>query len=265
MTTCLSEGGWYICADYYNQKISTMKRLLFSLAFIATCILSSATPIVVDGVAYAPVSDSTVAVTAIDGFTYYGKIVIPETIEHEDVRYTVVAIGDEAFYRCYCLTDISLPKSIREIGDFAFCDCRNLNSIVLPESLEQMGKKAFWQCQKLKKVVIPNNVEFVPEACFEECSSLSSVTLGKSVTTIRSRAFCKCTSLASIKIPANVESIKSSAFKDCGKLATVTFENKQKVKIDERSSFANTPYGNANSKNGIKNDPRFKIKKSVTF
>ena len=242
-----------------------MKRLLFILALLANGIVSSANPMVVGGVAYTAVTDSTVAVTAIEGFSYYGKLTIPETINYENSQYSVVTIGDEAFYNCYCLTGITLPKTLVEIGNFAFYDCRNLKSIVLPESLERIGNKAFWHCEKLTKVVIPDKVEYIPEACFEGCSLLSIVTIGKSVTTIRRNAFCKCSSLASIKIPASVGSIKEKAFMNCSKLATVTFANKQNVKIDERSSFANTPYGNANSNNRIKNDPRFKIRNSVTY
>lgn len=242
-----------------------MKKIICLLAFMASCFFASASSFVIGGIAYTPISDSEVAVIPIEGFSYYGKIVIPETVQHEDVQYSVVKIGDSAFYECYCLTDVTLPKTIVEIGNYAFCSCPNLKAIVLPESLEVLGTKAFWECVKITKITIPNNVEIIPDFCFEGCTALTSITLGKSVTSVRKHAFAKCSSLTTIRIPSSVTSISSGAFKDCEKLATVTFENKQNVKIDTRNAFANSPYGNANSQSSIKNDPRFKVKKSVTF
>lgn len=232
---------------------------------MASCLFSSANSFVVGGIAYTPISDSEVAVTQIDGFSYYGKIVIPETVKHNDVQYTVIKVGDSAFYECYCLTDITLPKTIVEIGNFAFCSCPNLKAIVLPESLQTLGTKAFWECVKINKLIIPSKVETIPDFCFEGCSSLVSLTFGKSVKTICKNAFSNCVGLTTIKIPASATSIQSGAFKDCKKLATVTFENQQNVKVDTRNAFANSPYGNANSQNAIKNDSRFKVKNSVTY
>lgn len=242
-----------------------MKKIILVIALSTSCFFAYARSFIVGGIAYTPISDTEVAVTPIEGFSYYGKIVIPETVQHEDINYSVTQIGEAAFYECFCLTDVTLPKTIVKIRDYAFYRCPNLKTVVLPESLQIMGGGAFFACTKITKVVIPNNVEIVPECCYEGCTALASITLGKSVSIIRKRAFADCSSLTAIKIPASVTAIKDGAFKDCKKLSTVTFENKQNVTIDGRNAFANSPYGNANSQNSVRNDSRFKVRNSVTF
>lgn len=246
-----------------------MKKIIVALIGAASLFLCgslSAKTILVEGIAYETLSESTVVVVPIEGFKYYGKLVIPETITDDEVQYTVVAIGNSTFEKCYSLTEVVLPNTLVSIGKSAFSYCQNLKAITLPASLEEIGAYAFSFCTKLTKVTIPGKVVVIPDRCFDSCSAIASVTIGSSVTNIRGHAFNKCVALQSIKIPANVKSISDYAFNDCEKLATVTFANKDNVKFSQQA-FVRTPWGNNNNSRGaaIKNDPRFKVKKSVTY
>lgn len=244
-----------------------MKRII--IAFIATaslffCGTLSAKSFLVDGIAYETLTESSVAVAPIEGFKYYGRLVIPETVIDDDVQYTVVGIMESTFEKCYSLTEVVLPNTLVAIGKNAFRYCQNLKAITLPASLEYIEAYAFYSCTKLTKVTIPNKVAIIPEGCFESCSAITSVTIGSSVTDIRGKAFNKCVALQSIKIPASVKSISDFAFYDCEKLATVTFANQDEIKI-ARQAFSRTPWDNNNKAAERNKDGRFKVKQHVTY
>lgn len=103
---------------------------------------------------------------------------IPEGVE---------TIRSKAFYKCYELTDIKLPSTLKAIEEKAFFRC-NLKSIVLPEGLETIGKDAFAFCAAVEEVTVPASVTRIDEYAFFSCTSLmkvkmqgkeSEMTLGK--------------------------------------------------------------------------------------
>ena len=61
---------------------------------------------------------------------YSGSIVIPESINHNDITYTITEIGDSAFKYCISLTEIVIPKSVNSIESKAFTGCRNLSKVI---------------------------------------------------------------------------------------------------------------------------------------
>ena len=67
-------------------------------------------------------------------YIYRGNIVIPESIKHLGISYSVVSIAKEAFYRNELVTSVYIPNSVTSIrmypkGMFhgAFQGCTNLN------------------------------------------------------------------------------------------------------------------------------------------
>ena len=61
----------------------------------------------------------------------------------------VTSIGDEAFYNCISLINVSIPNSITSIGNFAFRNCYSLTSVVIPDSVTSIGYYAFFDCPNL--------------------------------------------------------------------------------------------------------------------
>ena len=51
-----------------------------------------------------------------------GDVVIPSSVEHNNVTYSVTSIGGSAFYGCSDLTSISIPNSVTSIRDSAFAE-----------------------------------------------------------------------------------------------------------------------------------------------
>ena len=92
---------------------------------------------------------------------------IPEGVE---------IIRSKAFYKCYELTKITLPSTIKSIEEKAFFRC-NIGEITLPETLTFIGKDAFSYCYGLKEVTIPEAVTQIDEYAFYNCTSLLKVTM----------------------------------------------------------------------------------------
>ena len=54
---------------------------------------------------------------------YSGDVFIPESVEFKGITYRVTSIGQNAFYKCYGLTSVTIPNSVVIIGQDAFSDC----------------------------------------------------------------------------------------------------------------------------------------------
>lgn len=99
--------------------------------------------------------------------SYY---VIPEGVE---------IIRSKAFYKCYELTEINLPSTLKSIEEKAFFRC-SLKSVTLPENLTFIGKDAFSYCYDIQELTIPASVTQIDEYAFYNCTSLKKLTmLGK--------------------------------------------------------------------------------------
>ncbi len=209
-------------------------------------------------------SDYTCEVVYKDHYTrvYSGDIVIPETVTHSGTTYTVVGIGEDAFFLSYSLTSVVIPNSVTYIGDYAFGDCYKLTSIKLGTSVESIEQEAFRDCTSLTSVDIPDSVTKIDNDAFDGCTGLTSVNINNCVAETDSRIFDGCTSLEkfevaesnqaystsdgvlfskdmttlvafphgspllpSYDIPDNVTTIRNYAFYGCSGLTSVTIPN----------------------------------------
>ena len=128
---------------------------------------------------------------------YSGDVIIPETVTHDGISYSVTAITS-AFFYSFELTSVSIPNSITKIGHYAFTACINLPEIILPESVTYIGNCAFEDCIGLTEIVIPDGVTSMGEDPFFECTHLERVVLGRSLTSIGSFLFSSCTQLKDV-------------------------------------------------------------------
>ena len=150
-----------------------------------------------------------------------GDVVIPSSVEHNNVTYSVTSIGDSAFYGCSGLTSVSIPNSVTSIGAIAFSNCSGLTSVSIPNSVTSIGYSAFYDCSGLTSITIPNNVTSIASNTFSGCSSLTSVSIPNGVTSIGGYAFYGCSSLTSITIPNSVGNIGYAAFHNCRSLNSI--------------------------------------------
>ena len=155
------------------------------------------------------------------GYENVESISIPDFVYHNNIRYYVRSIGDDAFSGCSGLKSIEIPNSVTSIGSFAFSDCSGLTSIEIPNSVTSIGDDAFSGCSGLTSIEIPNSVTSIGDWAFHYCSSLTSVVIPNSVTSIGDWAFDDCSGLTSIEIPNSVTSIGDYAFRYCSSLTEI--------------------------------------------
>nr|MCR5435164.1 leucine-rich repeat domain-containing protein [Bacteroidaceae bacterium] len=158
-------------------------------------------------------------------------IVIPEG---------VTRIGYQGFYQCTKLTNLTLPKSLKEIGvpsGQAFAGCTSLKNgqFIIDDiawwcSLTINGgsnplsyTKKFYSAPSVEvtNLVIPEGVTSLPQYAFYQCEGITSVSLPSTLTSIGESAFNGCNGLTSVAIPAGAE-IGGSAFQRCENLTSVT-------------------------------------------
>ena len=207
------------------------------------------------------------AVEIVGSYTNYAThITIPATVQYNGITYSVTSIGDNAFYNCYCLTNINIPNSVINIGNSAFASCSSLTSITIPNSVTSIGQDAFEYCSSLTSVAwnarycndfstndilspangpfdgcpirsftIGEDVEILPAALCHGMKDIQSITIPKNVRKIGDYTFQGCSSLTSITIPNSVTNIGQSAFKGCSSLASIVMSNR--LKSIEHSAF----------------------------
>lgn len=223
------------------------KQVLFFLLMITPMLASAENPnlVTIDKIYYElnPKEKEAEVINGGENF-YSGYVDIPESVEYNNVTYSVTSIGDGAFSGCKELTSVFVPASVKSIGDgafwgcsglyninlqdgltrigdVAFFECVNLSSIYLPGSLTYLGPSAFEGCTSLYDIYIPDRISSIENNTFWCCSNLRSVFISNSVTSIKSGAFLGCNLLTSVKIPNSVTSIEEAAFYGCPLLKTV--------------------------------------------
>lgn len=150
-------------------------------------------------VAKGPATDQTIDLqnpfVGVSNDYYKDEVVIPETVQYNNITYTVTRIGFKAFIDCINLTSVVMPSTITEIDDWAFDNCRSLTAVQIPESVTTIGELAFYNCIGLTQINLPEGLEVISESLFEDCESLASITIPSTVTRIEDSAFYGCTSL----------------------------------------------------------------------
>ena len=141
---------------------------------------------------------------------------------------TITTIGDNAFNRCYDLTEITIPNSVTYISTNAFKACRSLASVTIPKSVISIGSSAFVACNSLASITVESgNPKYDSRggcnAIIETASNTlvvgcKNTVIPNSVTCIDSDAFSQCFGLTRISIPASITCIRNWAFFDCSYL-----------------------------------------------
>ena len=217
------------------------KTLLFGLMLVALPALVmpvnvAAYDFMKDDIYYDIIGPSQVAVVSADSIvgyelvpTYSGHIVIPSTVDHDGMNYTVTTIGDGAFFKCRHLNSVTLPSTITELHWEAFMESTarlivpdlemwcNINfhidssygqgdpdfrvwpheldmdpsieNLVIPSSVTAVHDYSFYNTETIRSVVIPDQVTVIGQGAFAVCEKLKSVKIGANVTYIGYRAF----------------------------------------------------------------------------
>jgi BspA type Leucine rich repeat region (6 copies) len=115
---------------------------------------------------------------------------------------SVASIGNEAFYGCNSLTNVTIPASVTSIAYEAFVGC-GLTSLTIPASVTSIGNDAFIFCPRLTNVTIPASITSIAYGAFASCTNLANVTIPTTVTNVGSDAFYNCPNLKAVYFQGN--------------------------------------------------------------
>ena len=135
----------------------------------------------------------------------------------------VTEIGDNAFYFCSSLQNVTIPDSVTSIGNNAFSGCSSLKEIVLPDSIISVGTSAFNRCYSLQKITIPHFIGSISDWMLQNCSSLKEIVIPDGVKYVWRGAFEDCSSLQSVTIPDSVIKIDMEVFHNCTSLQSIIY------------------------------------------
>ena len=229
--------------DWYTSGDSPYMSSGWSSGFGGTGYGRDGQPIVI--YTYSLDDDENATITSYKGNAT--SLIIPSKLD----RYTVVAIGNEAFKGNSLLRAVSFPDTVTAIGDLAFFGCNSLSSITLNDGLTTIGTRAFASCTSLWAIDIPDTVTKISAGAFAKCSALSDVKLSSRLVQMDAHAFFDCDKLTFITIPKTLAKSGTAyipeyaydyqfgAFYNCDGLKDVTIENGTTVVAS--GLFANCP------------------------
>ncbi len=87
-----------------------------------------------------------------------------DEIQKIEIEPGIISVGYFAFYKCSCLTSLSVPATLKYIGRSAFEDCTSLTTLSLNEGLLILESSAFKNCKGITDVycyavTVPNTDE----------------------------------------------------------------------------------------------------------
>lgn len=194
----------------------------------------------------------------------YSQHELPWKYYRDNIRFVVIedgvtSIGQNAFYDCGNLTEITVPQSMADFTGYAFGFNDSLTTITVdpgnehytsangvlftkdmetlllypagrtgetytvPEGTVTIGRGAFESARKLRTVILPETLREIKEYAFQYCGSLTELELPNGLLRIGEGAFMSCTGLKSVTIPDSVTAIDTKAFNKCRSLTTVRY------------------------------------------
>ena len=158
---------------------------------------------------------------------YYSesKLIIPNSVWYNGIKYPVTSIRHHAFYECKRLTEVTIPNSITTIEGKPFENCTGLQKVIWNarnvQDFQDVFLQPFSECDRLTDFVFGEEVEHIPNYVCYQLTSLKKLVIGNSVTTIGKFAFTGCTGLTEVTIPNSVTTIGDEAFDGCTGLQKV--------------------------------------------
>lgn len=211
-----------------KRFVSLLVALSITLTFLPMGAVAAAPIKFTDGNLIYTVNDDGESVTVSGKSRTPTHLNIESSISNKGKNYTVTEIGDQVFWGCNTLTEVTLPNTVKIIGYQAFCKCSNLTKVIIPEGVKKIGQAAFYGCSQLTSITIPSTITNMDTA-FLGNTALSHVTLTNGISKISSNAFERCTGLTEVEIPASVDQICPFAFNGCTSLKSVLLEKNIKT------------------------------------
>ena len=172
---------------------------------------------------------SSLATSIVDGTTYSGQLVLPDTIE----AIYVAAFRGTGFSKVDFSDGLS---SIKAVGSYAITKLANMTEFTYPGNVDfygvnDAGQNNVIQGGGIKRLTIAKEVTKLPASFCTNTENLITVEVedGSQLTTIGNDAFTENKALKNIDISSPVTSVGERAFYDCGALESVKIQGSSDV------------------------------------
>ena len=152
---------------------------------------------------------------------------------------TNTTINDLAFYDCYKLENLTLPKNIETIGYKAFAECVHIKQLEIPATVTNIEERAFENCRSINTLTFEEGsaLESIGSWAFYNNHALESVELPEGVKEIGDAAFYGCNYLENITLPASVQSIGDNGFALCNQVKRMEVKSTTPPTIEAKTFF----------------------------
>ena len=130
-----------------------------------------------------------------------GDLEIPAKIKHDNVIYSVVAIGAKSFSGASKLKGVTIPSTVKSIGGFAFEGCSSLTKVVFPGGEVSFGEGVFFKCSSIKDITMGSDWKTVDLSRFRWSDSLETISIPAKIEKIHGMKTLK--HLKSISVDVN--------------------------------------------------------------
>ncbi|MCM1400957.1 MAG: leucine-rich repeat domain-containing protein [Bacteroides sp.] len=149
---------------------------------------------------------------------------IPRSVKELGAVYPLIGMGGSVFSGCQSLEKIEIPETIKEIPQLTFATCYGLSEVILHDGLETIGERAFEECSNLFELNVPSSVTTIEHGAFNKAALVHPV-VSWNVKVIPNSCFLWCYNIQSFDIKPGVEEIGKQAFADCGNFTEVRVPN----------------------------------------
>lgn len=142
------------------------------------------------------------------------------SLEVVNIPNTVTKVGNECFYGCNKLHEVSGFDWVRVLGERAFANSKIESFVVSGDRLEEVGESTFYCCDKLIYAYLGNSLTSLSSYMFYGCKSLQNFNIPDKVTVLPDYIFSYCSSLSNISLKGIV-GLGAYCFGDCVTLTTL--------------------------------------------
>lgn len=116
-----------------------------------------------------------------------------KSVEDSDIPWTAYLQGN--IDTTLMIKKVVIEEGVTSIGENAFYGCRRLTDVTLPASLTEIGYNSFVNCRQLTKVGGGIGVKVIAENAFSGCTVLATFSVSTALAEVRTGAFSGCRTL----------------------------------------------------------------------